>query len=570
MEVKRESVMNMFNLKFLYAVKALQEMENLRKIDVSDSINERALKLIQAEETFGSRMDEAVKLCKKEMDIKKLKSKINESNIQEDDLVVSHKILDLILRHTNIKSKDENKAVEDNLKIEEDELKKQCIQTIYCDCIELQKQIINSFMRCRNRETLITTPDFRMIQELDTDLSGIIEKTKSGNIDNSDLENYRIVLKWGHSLADKLRKLIDQINSNEDITLIQQQKPAEVNKERKQEINVNVEECNAAEVKIKEDTLQLRDCSCQECLDYYLQLCDKVNETAKWANIFLSKAPKDLIRNLKIAINTPVNSLSSESALHMLDKFTKISFLLQGNIGMLKMNAHNIEKESLIPFVTDYLSQRFVSHAEKLLVPAKPEDAFCLASIIVALWNEFPDFGSVVMGYIMKKCPYTIPAYWPQYKGQSDKDYYISRGYQYISDGSIEDQNSFLKRMTGIFMLYAAIIITVPRQNKPHPYGLQNGWRWIAAIINLEPRSDITAALIHTFLKMCGFKLVQFYGVQFWKIMHLLNHEYFVKIEKVTSTDFRGPVARLKEYFENVLRCGCFRTPEGLLSATNW
>lgn len=48
-----------------------------------------------------------------------------------------------------------------------------------------------------------------------------------------------------------------------------------------------------------------------------------------------------------------------------------------------------------------------------------------------------------------------------------------------------------------------------------------------------EPRSDITAALIHTFLKMCGFKLVQFYGVQFWKIMHLLNHEYFVKIEKV-------------------------------------
>lgn len=60
-----------------------------------------------------------------------------------------------------------------------------------------------------------------------------------------------------------------------------------------------------------------------------------------------------------------------------------------------------------------------------------------------------------------------------------------SRGYQYISDGSIEDQSSFLKRMTGIFMLYAAIIVTVPRQNKPHPYGLQNGWRWIAAIINL-------------------------------------------------------------------------------------
>lgn len=48
----------------------------------------------------------------------------------------------------------------------------------------------------------------------------------------------------------------------------------------------------------------------------------------------------------------------------MLDKFTKISLLLQGDIGMLKMNAHNIEKESLISFVTDYLSQRFVVSSE--------------------------------------------------------------------------------------------------------------------------------------------------------------------------------------------------------------
>lgn len=60
-----------------------------------------------------------------------------------------------------------------------------------------------------------------------------------------------------------------------------------------------------------------------------------------------------------------------------------------------------------------------------------------------------------------------------------------ARGYQYSNDGTLEDQSSFLNRMTGIFMLYVAIILTDPRKNQPHPYGLQNAWKWIAATINL-------------------------------------------------------------------------------------
>lgn len=48
-----------------------------------------------------------------------------------------------------------------------------------------------------------------------------------------------------------------------------------------------------------------------------------------------------------------------------------------------------------------------------------------------------------------------------------------------------------------------------------------------------EPSPDISATLIHEFLKLAGFKLSQFYGLQFWKLIHLLYTEYYPRIDKV-------------------------------------
>lgn len=63
--------------------------------------------------------------------------------------------------------------------------------------------------------------------------------------------------------------------------------------------------------------------------------------------------------------------------------------------------------------------------------------------------------------------------------------YHRSRGYSYKLDGTIENQDSFLKRMTGMFMLYVAIMVSVPRKNQQHPHGLRYAWSWLAATINL-------------------------------------------------------------------------------------
>lgn len=63
-------------------------------------------------------------------------------------------------------------------------------------------------------------------------------------------------------------------------------------------------------------------------------------------------------------------------------------------------------------------------------------------------------------------------------------------GYLYLQDGKVEPQDKFLKRMSGVMRLYAAILITPPRRayqnsSKAHPIGLRESWRWLAASLNL-------------------------------------------------------------------------------------
>ena len=51
-----------------------------------------------------------------------------------------------------------------------------------------------------------------------------------------------------------------------------------------------------------------------------------------------------------------------------------------------------------------------------------------------------------------------------------------SLGYRYV-DGEVEQQDKFLRRMSGLMRLYAAIIVT-----PGSPHGPGQGWRWLAQV----------------------------------------------------------------------------------------
>lgn len=184
------------------------------------------------------------------------------------------------------------------------------------------------------------------------------------------------------------------------------------------------------------------------------------------------------------------------------------------------------------------LAQKFVLQGD-LIISNNPEAAHCYASVLIALWIDFPEFGKLVLAHFHREAPYLVPMYPLMLQGQSDEDYYKSLGYRY-KDNVIERQDKFLKRMSGTMRLYTAMIICRLKRNhqgKMHPFGIINGWQWIASILNLEPKVDITATMIYEFLEVAGYVMKNSYGKQFDKLLLYLL-EYMKRIQKVSQTQF--------------------------------
>ena len=84
-------------------------------------------------------------------------------------------------------------------------------------------------------------------------------------------------------------------------------------------------------------------------------------------------------------------------------------------------------------------------------------------------------------------------------------DYIVGRmqGYRVMPDGCVESSDLFLKRMSGLVRLYAAIVQSEP-PNPTHknPHGLQHGWVWFARVLNSAPHPTLTASALHDFLEV--------------------------------------------------------------------
>jgi nucleoporin GLE1 len=149
-----------------------------------------------------------------------------------------------------------------------------------------------------------------------------------------------------------------------------------------------------------------------------------------------------------------------------------------------------------------------------------------------------------------------------------------SRALGYIyTDGQPEQQDKFLRRMSGIMRLYSSILITdLPQKIGPNgnPHGLNHAWMWFARILNMEPRPDITATLLYDFLQVTGHYLCRAYGKQFHKLLFVLQTEFLQKIKAVTPSGAGGPLVRLENCLEKWIKEGRIPPPDGVLSPNFW
>lgn len=105
----------------------------------------------------------------------------------------------------------------------------------------------------------------------------------------------------------------------------------------------------------------------------------------------------------------------------------------------------------------------------------------------------------------------------------------------------MEDQESYLKRISGLQRLYSAILLTKPRRNQQqmgHPHGIENGWIWFSNFLMLDPLPGISSTLLAEFIHICGYEMLQVYRKQFFKLIIVLNEQYLMKLDRVSFDAF--------------------------------
>ncbi|XP_064618494.1 mRNA export factor GLE1-like [Lineus longissimus] len=314
-------------------------------------------------------------------------------------------------------------------------------------------------------------------------------------------------------------------------------------------------------------------CVPEDAFQTYNELKEKLQASqASYASLVQDANLKKYRFNLQKAVNTPVNAIAPTNGAHLRDKLKRLVLLLAGDV--VEVTGKRIsakEHPAGMQFVRDLFAKKLVKQSDEQ-VSSNYESAFAIAAVCVGVWALIPEVGDLILAHFHALCPYIVPYYVPREEGQSSEEYYKALGYNF-TDGQPEQQDKFLKRMSGLMRLYSSILTTdLPAKMAPNgnPHGLNYAWMWITRILNMEPRPDITATLLHDFLQVTGCYLSRTFGRQFHKLLFVLQTEYMQKIRAVTPSGAGGPLVRLENCLEKWIKEGRIPPPEGVLSSNFW
>uniref|UniRef100_A0A1A7WJJ9 mRNA export factor GLE1 n=1 Tax=Iconisemion striatum TaxID=60296 RepID=A0A1A7WJJ9_9TELE len=375
-----------------------------------------------------------------------------------------------------------------------------------------------------------------------------------------------------------MRALIRQMQ--QELVRAQERKKKELEEERRkrEELQAQQEAQMKAEQAAKEKAQKkgLQNNAEDGTTKWYEEL---QNSAARCAQAFQQlQSPKDAqTKTLKLELQKaafiPVSQISTNSGSQLREIFDRIDKLLSGRpvVSSGGRSVSTSQHPQAVAFVSYKLAEKFVKQGEEE-VASHHEAAFPIAVVASGIWELHPQVGDLILAHLHKSCPYAVPHYPPMKDGTPVEEYQRILGYR-VNESEVEGQDSFLRRMSGMIRFYAAVIqLRWPYGSKQGaaPHGLNHGWRWLAQMLNMEPLADITATLLFDFLEVCGHALMKTYQGQFWKLILLLTHEYFPRIEAVTSSGQMGSVIRLKKFLETSLQNRQISQPKGQLSSTFW
>ncbi|CAG9862477.1 unnamed protein product [Phyllotreta striolata] len=459
----------------------------------------------------------------------------------------------------------------------EKELKKrEKEKQILFDCIDNVKKLQASYRssyehillnlkRCVNSDMLKSklSEDYKQLNVIQGNFDKIISRCSSGKLTENDVAKAAELVSELQNLEKRISQSVDEVNQTVEKSHVEATKP-KVPTATAAPLPPATPAISQTE---QPELTNLTKFVSLSNIKMYVKLMDFYEKfTTSLKALETDKTHKKFILDCKKAINIPVNSLSGVNTEHILDKYNKLYRLLKGQDVIISDNRVNASAHPLgVSFCMNLLAKQFVLQSD-LIISSNPGSAFCYATVIMSLWNEFPLFGQLVLACFYKNCPHLVPYHIPRQVDETDEMYYTRQGYQY-PNGQIEKQDKYLKRMTGLMRLYAAIMVVKPKKGHRNVYNIQYGWKWLASTLKLEPQIDITATLIHAFLETAGFELETCYGRMFQKLLRIVAVSFGPNC-KTQCTG--GATTRLQLLIDDYSKKRKFESPEGYLSYNYW
>ncbi|XP_032371467.1 mRNA export factor GLE1 isoform X2 [Etheostoma spectabile] len=431
------------------------------------------------------------------------------------------------------------------------------LNTIQEEILQLNQLLEPSTQTKTNLPPAILSSCCTRGNQLCSQLSEVVRKTAEGEFPS--VEDMTVAERALHEMRALIRLMQEEVAKAQEKKKKEQEDEEERRKQAELRAQQEAQKKAAESAKEKAKRKGLQNSAEDSTLKWYRQLQESAAQCAQ--SYEQLNSPKDsqtkrLKLELQKAASIPVSQISSNSGSQLREIFDKIDKLLSGRAVVSGGKSVSTSQHPQgLDFVSYKLAEKFVKQGEEE-VASHHEAAFPIAVVASGVWELHPRVGELILAHLHKKCPYAVPHYPPMKDGTPVEDYQRILGYR-VDDSGVEGQDSFLKRMSGMIRLYAAMIqLRWPYGSKQGsaPHGLNHGWRWLAQMLNMEPLADITATLLFDFLEVCGNALMKQYQIQFWKLILLLKEEYFPRIEAVTESGQMGSVIRLKQFLETSLQ----------------
>lgn len=183
---------------------------------------------------------------------------------------------------------------------------------------------------------------------------------------------------------------------------------------------------------------------------------------------------------------------------------------------------------------------------------ASPASApFAIASVIVLITSQVPYVMDILLAELHTACLYTVPKHLVYKKSifQSKEAYFRSIGYR-EDNGKLESTEDYLKRLESYMKVYGALVQTeIPNIQNLH--GLQEGWAWLARLLNSLPANQYTAVSLNAFLQMAGFALFKRYKSQFLKMLNVISDKFLVDLKSQNIPESAKTTAYMQAYIED-------------------